>query len=57
MKNSNLQTVFALLLMSVFMSSCEAIAGIFKAGMGFGVFIVVAVIALVVIMIMRSRKK
>lgn len=57
MKNSNLQTVFALLLMSVFMSSCEAIAGIFKAGMGFGVFIVIAVIALVVIMIMRSRKK
>lgn len=56
MKNSNLSTVFALLLMSVSLSSCEAIAGIFKAGMGFGIFIVIVVIILIVWLIMRSLK-
>ena len=33
--------------MLVMLTSCEAIAGIFKAGMGFGIFIVVVVIALI----------
>ncbi len=49
--------VFALLMISMLMSSCELIGGIFKAGMGVGIFIVVAIIAVVVALIMRSGKK
>jgi hypothetical protein len=52
-KISNLATTF-LLLLSVFMlSSCEAIAGIFKAGMGFGIFIAVVVVAIIIFVIMK----
>jgi len=38
-------------------SSCEAIAGIFKAGMGFGIFLVIAVIAGILFLVFRSGKK
>lgn len=37
-------------------SSCSVITGIFKAGMGFGIFIVVAIIILVVVLIAKARK-
>lgn len=40
-------------LMSFFFSSCEAIAGIFKAGMGFGAFAVIAVIMLLIYALSR----
>jgi len=33
--------LFVPLLISLFLSSCSAISGIFKAGMGFGIFIVI----------------
>ncbi len=45
-----------MLMLLMALSSCEAVAGIFKAGMGFGLFIVVAVI-IIVIIILRSGKK
>ncbi|WP_220494920.1 phosphatidate cytidylyltransferase [Lacibacter sediminis] len=35
------------------LSSCQLVEGIFKAGMGFGIFIVVAIIALIIFIIMR----
>jgi len=44
------------LVMVMFLTSCEAIGGIFKAGMGFGIFIVVFIIVLIAIFIFRSRK-
>ncbi len=49
----------ALVLMTIFFSSCEAIAGIFKAGMGVGAFAVIFVIILVVGLLVRllSSKK
>jgi len=37
-------------------SSCAMLADIFKAGMGFGVFIVVLVVALVIFLISRMGK-
>jgi len=37
-------------------SSCGIVTGIFKAGMGFGIFIVVLIIVAIAAMIMRSRK-
>ncbi len=39
------------------LSSCAAIAGIFKAGMGFGIFIVVAIVAAIVLFAVRAGKK
>jgi hypothetical protein len=38
------------------LSSCDAIAGIFKAGMGFGIFIVLFVIVLIVVLLLRRKK-
>ena len=56
MKNLNFLAVFTLLFMSFALSSCEAIAGIFKAGMGFGIFIVLAIIGVIVFIAMRAGK-
>ena len=57
MKHSRFITVFYLLLMSVIVSSCSVIEGIFKAGMGFGIFLVVAVIVLILYLVFRLGKK
>ncbi len=48
MKNSSIVLVGILTLMASVLSSCEAIMGIFKAGMGFGAFAVIAVILLII---------
>lgn len=39
------------------MVSCEAIGGIFKAGMGFGIFIVIAIVVVVVYFMTKIGKK
>lgn len=57
MKNSNIVKTFLLLIISTMLSSCEAIAGIFKAGMGFGIFLVIAVIALIIFIIAKATGK
>ena len=57
MKHSKMLTAFALILFSLQASSCSAIAGIFKAGMGFGIFIVVVIIIIIALIAMRSGKK
>lgn len=41
----------------LFFSSCAFIADVFKAGVGFGVFLVVAAIVLVLVIVARSSKK
>jgi hypothetical protein len=38
-------------------SSCEVVEGIFKAGMGVGIFIVIAVIVLIVFIISKLTGK
>ncbi|MFN8347482.1 MAG: hypothetical protein U0X91_20935 [Spirosomataceae bacterium] len=48
---------FAVAALALFMTSCEAIAGIFKAGMGFGIFLVIAVIVGILFLVFRSSKK
>lgn len=45
-----------LVLVLSMLTGCEAIADIFKAGMGFGIFIVIAIIVLVIWIISRFRK-
>ena len=39
------------------MNSCEVVEGIFKAGMGVGIFIVIAIIAVILFIISRFFKK
>ena len=46
-----------LLLLTILFSSCEAIAGIFKAGVWSGVLLVVGIIALVIFIISRLAGK
>jgi hypothetical protein len=55
MKNSIFFFGLALMATMLF-SSCEAIAGIFEAGMGVGIFIVVFIIIVIVVLVMRSRR-
>lgn len=43
-------------LLSLMVSSCSAIAEIFKAGMSLGIFLVLAILVIIVFIIMRLRK-
>jgi hypothetical protein len=45
-----------LFFLAISLNSCELIGDIFKAGFSVGVFVVIAVIALIVFFVMRSRK-
>jgi len=57
MTSSNKLVVGVLMFFSIFsLSSCEAIGGIFKAGMWMGVILVVVVIALVLWLMSKMRK-
>jgi hypothetical protein len=54
MKTLNLFAAFTLLLISTLLSSCSVVTDIFQAGMGFGIFIVLAVIALIIFLIVKA---
>ncbi|AWG26137.1 phosphatidate cytidylyltransferase [Flavobacterium kingsejongi] len=56
MKTYILRTSLLLLVLLTF-NSCAAVEGIFKAGMGVGIFIVVAIIAVIIFIIAKLRKK
>ena len=45
--------VLVLLMVLISFTSCSVIEGIFKAGIGVGVFIVVAIIAIVILIISK----
>ena len=57
MTNVRISSLLIIILIALSVSSCEAIAGIFKAGMGFGIFLVIAVIAGILFLVFRSGKK
>jgi hypothetical protein len=57
MKKINPLTTAALFLLLFCFTSCEAIEGIFKAGMGFGMFIVIALIVLIIFVFAKLVKK
>ena len=57
MKNSVLLLFTPLLLSSLLLSSCSAIGGIFKAGMGFGIFVVIAALVIMVGIVAKKRVK
>lgn len=56
-KTSKFFQAIILLFMSMIVSSCEVIGGIFKAGMSFGIFIVIAIILVVIFLIIRIGKR
>ncbi len=56
MKKHTFIIAFTISILTTF-SSCEVVGGIFKAGMGVGIFIVVLVIALILFLVSRMRKK
>jgi len=45
-----------LLFIAAGLSSCEAIAGIFKAGMWTGILVVVGIVGLIIFFVGKSRK-
>jgi len=57
MTTVRISSLLIIILTALSVSSCEAIAGIFKAGMGFGIFLVIAVIAGILFLVFRSGKK
>lgn len=57
MKKINSLKVITLFFISFLFTSCEVIEGIFKAGMGFGIFIVIAIVVVIVFVISKLTKK
>jgi len=57
MGTSNLRNSFVLLLLSIIANSCSVISGIFKAGMGFGIFIAVVIVIGIVYLIFSAVNK
>lgn len=58
MSKLNLTNAFvSLLLLSITLSSCQAIAGIFKAGVWFGVIGVVVIVAIIFWLVSKAGKK
>lgn len=55
MKKQAIVTLFMALLLTI--SGCSVVGGIFKAGMGVGVFAVVLVIAIIIFFIVRMGKR
>ena len=49
--------LFLVLLAGIVLSGCELVGDIFQAGMAVGVFIVIAVLALVVFLVSKVRRK
>jgi uncharacterized membrane protein len=56
MKNKALK-FYLLFIVVMSFTSCEIISDIFNAGVGVGVFIVLAIVALVIFLISRMRRK
>ncbi|ULQ50950.1 DUF4407 domain-containing protein [Flavihumibacter fluvii] len=48
--------LFGMFVLPAFLSGCSAIGTIFKGGMWFGIFLVVAVIGLLVFFLTRTKK-
>ncbi len=57
MRVSVFSRLFLVLLAGIALSGCELAEGIFKAGMAVGVFVVIAVIALVVFLMSKVRRR
>lgn len=54
---NKLSRIVMLVIVLLSFTSCSVIEGIFKAGMGVGIFIVVAIVALIIFLITRIGGK
>ena len=52
-----LSRLFLVVLASIALTGCELEEGIFKAGMAVGVFMVIAVVALVIFLMSKVRRR
>lgn len=52
-KISKYFVILTLLFITIVINSCSVITGIFKAGMGFGIFIIVVIVLIVIFAITR----
>ena len=57
MKNQKMLYAPILVLTIIFLGSCEAIAGIFKAGIWFGIFLVLVIFITMITLFMKARQK
>jgi hypothetical protein len=53
----NLILLPIIMLMTLFLGSCGLMEGIFQAGMGIGIFIAIIVVALVIFLVSRFRRR
>jgi hypothetical protein len=53
----NLTILPLIMLMTLFLSSCALMEGIFQAGIGIGIFIAIIVVALVIFLVSRFRRR
>ena len=56
MKNYIIRSSLFLIMLLSF-TSCEVVEGIFKLGMGVGIFIVISILAVIIFIIAKLRKK
>jgi len=56
MKSSVFNLSILLAFISTLFTSCSVIGGIFKAGMGFGILLVVLVVGLILYFVFRGKK-
>ncbi len=56
MKRYQLSLLSVLMLLVITMTSCEAIGGIFKAGMWTGVIVIVLIVALILYFVNRGKR-
>jgi hypothetical protein len=54
-KRSRFITLFTII-SSLLVNSCGVVSGIFKAGMDFGIFIVIAVVVIIAYIVIRLRR-
>jgi hypothetical protein len=57
MSSAMVSRLFLVVLAGVTLSGCELAEGIFKAGMAVGVFVVIAVVALVIYLMSKVRRR
>jgi TRAP-type C4-dicarboxylate transport system permease large subunit len=57
MQKNNFLVLAGLLFLATFLSSCEAIGNIFKAGVWTGLLLVAVVVAIIVWIVAKARKK
>lgn len=54
-KINSLITLFAIII-PLLVNSCGVVSGVFKAGMDFGIFIVIAIVIIIAYIVIRLRK-